>query len=53
MTKLLIFVTSTIGGAIGWWMGAFIGIMTAFMISIVGTAAGVYFGRMVAQRYDM
>lgn len=53
MTKLLIFVTSTIGGAIGWWLGAFIGMMTAFMISIVGTAAGVYFGRKWAQYYDM
>jgi cadmium resistance protein CadD (predicted permease) len=45
MIKLLVFVGATIGGAIGWWLGAFIGTMTAFMVSIVGTAAGVYFAR--------
>jgi hypothetical protein len=45
VNKLLIFITSTIGGSIGWWLGAFVGTMTAFVVSIIGTAAAVYFTR--------
>ncbi len=51
VTKLLIFIAATIGGAIGWWLGAFVGIMTAFMLSIAGTAAGVYLARKWASGY--
>jgi cadmium resistance protein CadD (predicted permease) len=51
VTKLLIFIAATIGGSIGWWLGAFVGIMTAFMVSIVGTAAGVYIARRWASGY--
>lgn len=45
MPKLLGFVGSFIGGSIGWWLGAFAGIMTAFMLSMIGTGAGIYMGR--------
>ena len=45
MTKLLLFMAAMIGGGIGWWLGSFIGLMTAFMVSVVGTAAGVYAAR--------
>jgi hypothetical protein len=48
MSKLLAFVGATIGGAVGWWVGQHVGLMTAFCLSIVGTAAGVYFGRRIA-----
>jgi cadmium resistance protein CadD (predicted permease) len=51
VTKLLIFLAATIGGAIGWWLGAFIGFMTAFFMSVVGTAAGVYVARRWAAEY--
>ena len=51
MNKLLAFVGATIGGYAGWWVGAHVGLMTAFLVSIVGTAAGVYGGRRVAQHY--
>ena len=48
MSKLLAFVGATIGGALGWWLGARVGMMTAFFLSVVGTAAGVYVGRRIA-----
>jgi hypothetical protein len=46
MSKLLAFVGSTIGGYAGWALGARLGgTFTAFMVSIVGTGIGVYYGR--------
>ena len=48
MSKLLTFLGATVGGAIGWWLGARVGIMTAFFVSVVGTGAGVYAGRRIA-----
>lgn len=38
----------SVGGALGWWLGARHGIMTAFFLSMVGTGAGLYIGRRVA-----
>jgi prolyl oligopeptidase len=37
MAKLLVLVGTTIGGGIGWWIGERIGIMTAFVVSMIGT----------------
>jgi hypothetical protein len=48
MAKLLAFLGATIGGAIGWWLGARVNTMAAFFISVLGTAVGVYVGRRVA-----
>jgi hypothetical protein len=45
MNKLVPWVTTTIGSSIGWWIGAKVGIMTAFIVSMVGFAAGLYYGR--------
>jgi hypothetical protein len=45
MEKMLVMIGASVGGAIGWWIGARVGIMTAFVVSIFGTAAGVYFTR--------
>jgi hypothetical protein len=52
VTKLLGFFGATIGGAVGWWVGAPVGMMTAFMLSMVGTGAGLYAGRKFASHYD-
>jgi hypothetical protein len=51
MNKLLAFVGATIGSAAGWWVGAFVGTMTAFMIGMVGTGAGVYVGHRIGKHY--
>ena len=42
------FLGMSIGGWIGWWAGEHVGLMTAFMLSMVGTGAGLYFGRRFA-----
>src|SRR5438128_2552846 len=36
------------GYAVGWWLGAPVGIMTAFIASMVGTGVGMYAGRRIA-----
>jgi len=48
MSKVLAFLGATVGGAIGWWLGARVGTMTAFIVSTVGTGLGVYAGRRIA-----
>ena len=40
--RLLMFVGLTVGGAIGWWIGSYVGIGTALLVSTVGSLAGVY-----------
>ena len=42
---LVVMSVSTVTGTIGWYLGARFGIMTAWMLSIVGTAIGVYYSR--------
>jgi hypothetical protein len=38
----------TVGGGVGWSLGSHLGFMTAFMLSMVGTGAGLYAARRVA-----
>ena len=51
MLKLYSFIGATAGGYAGWALGAPIGFMTAFMISMAGTGIGIYAGRRVARYY--
>ncbi len=51
MEKLLGFVGAAAAGAGGWWLGAHAGVMTAFMLNIVGTGVGLYAGRKAARYY--
>ncbi len=44
MKKILMLVYSTAGSAAGWWLGARVGIMTAFMLSMVGLGIGLWAG---------
>jgi len=39
-----------VGGWIGWAIGATVSIFTAFIVSMVGTGVGLYFGRRLANR---
>jgi hypothetical protein len=48
MSKLLAWVGMTVGGAVGWWAGDRIGHFSAFILSMVGTGAGLYLGRWMA-----
>jgi hypothetical protein len=51
MEKLFIGIGATLGGYVGWWAGERFGIMTAFMLSMVGTGVGIYYGRRIARDY--
>jgi hypothetical protein len=51
MKKLLVLVVSTAGSALGWWLGAKVGIMTAFMLSMVGLGVGIWGGAKLATRW--
>lgn len=51
MNKLMGTIGATVGSAAGWWLGAKVGIMTAFAISMVGTGIGIYAGRRAAEHY--
>lgn len=51
MMKLYGFLGATIGSYAGWYLGAPVGLMTAFSLSMVGTGFGIYAGRRVAQHY--
>ena len=51
MSKMFALIGATVGGACGWWLGAHVGLMTAFVCGMVGTAAGTYGGRRAAARY--
>jgi uncharacterized membrane protein YbhN (UPF0104 family) len=48
MSKILTLLGASVGGAIGWWLGARVGMMTAFVVSTFGTGVGVYAGRRFA-----
>lgn len=42
MSRILIFVGMTVGGAVGWWLGDFMGLMGAVLLSAVGSGVGVW-----------
>ena len=45
MKKIVLWTITGLGGWIGWWAGDKIGFLTAFLLSLVGTGAGMYVGR--------
>jgi len=45
MKRLLDLVGMTVGGWLGWMLGAWISIFTAFVTGMVGTGAGLYAAR--------
>jgi hypothetical protein len=51
MTKLLGFLGLTLGGWMGWAVGARFSFTAAFFLSIIGTGLGLYIGRRLAQKY--
>src|SRR5205809_428988 len=51
MGKVFSFIGATIGGYAGWALGATIGTASAFIVSMVGTGIGIYYGRRIARNY--
>ena len=51
MRKPLTFLGSFVGSYLGWYLGAQLGGMTtAFIVSMIGMGAGIYFGGRLAAR---
>lgn len=51
MRKLLAILGMTIGGWVGWEVGAFVSIFTAFIVSVIGTGVGLYMANRLAGQY--
>ena len=51
MRKMLGMVGATLGGYVGWAIGAPVSMMLAFMLSMVGTGVGMYVGYRIAMHY--
>jgi len=51
MNKLCIFMGMTVFGWIGWWVGGQFGFLTAFIVSGIGSMAGVYIGWRINRDY--
>ena len=51
METLFGFLGATILGAIGWWIGDRVGMMTAFILSTIATGIGLYAGRRIARDF--
>lgn len=45
------FIGSSIGGGIGWWLGARLGIMTAVILSGIGSGIGLWAARRWASEH--
>jgi hypothetical protein len=41
----------TIGGAAGWWLGAYFGVFSAFVVSTVGSGVGLYYARRIIDEH--
>lgn len=50
MKGLPVLLVTTVGSAAGWWVGARVGIMTAFIASVVGFGIDMWAGAELARR---
>lgn len=51
MKRMIALFAATAGSIIGWWIGARVGLMTAYLLSTVGTGAGLYYGARFAREW--
>ena len=51
MKKIILFVSITLFGWIGWRLGESFGLMTAYLVSMAGSLLGVVVGVKFNQRY--
>jgi hypothetical protein len=51
MKKFIMIICITVFSWLGWWIGAKIGIMTGYIISVIGAMAGVYVGWRINRDY--
>lgn len=51
MKRLCGFIGATAGSWAGWWLGAHVGIVTAWCVSALGTGVGLWAGLRWASQY--
>ncbi len=51
MKAMVWMIATSIGGAAGWWLGAFVGIFTAVSLSAVGSGVALYYAQRFAREY--
>lgn len=51
MKRLLDLIAMSAGGWIGWMIGAWVSVFTAFLVSVVGTGVGLYVARRITKHY--
>lgn len=51
MKKLLVFVGSTAGSSLGWWLGSPGGLYGSFLVGMVGFGFGMWYGARLVDRY--
>ena len=51
MKKIILILTISLCGWLGWKVGASLGIMTAYWLSFAGSIAGVFVGCFINRRY--
>jgi hypothetical protein len=52
VTKLFSFIGATVLGYAGWYLGLLVGTMTAFVLMMVGTGIGMYYGVKIGRHYS-
>ena len=51
MQKLLTLMVVSLGGWLGWWLGARASMMMGFVLSMIGVGLGLYAARSLARHY--
>lgn len=51
MKKIVLFISISLFGYIGWWLGEYAGLMAAYLVSMVGSLLGVIVAVKFNQRY--
>ena len=50
MKRLFDLIGMTVGGWIGWVVGAWVSIFTAFVVSMIGTGVALYYTRKITRQ---
>lgn len=51
MKTLLVLLASTLLSTGGWWLGSAVGVMTSFMLSMLGLGVGMWLGARIARYF--
>ncbi|MCE1228936.1 MAG: hypothetical protein LWX11_05560 [Firmicutes bacterium] len=51
MKGILILFAMSLGGAVGWWLGSLVGLVTAVLLSAIGSGLGVWTMRWVFRNW--